>query len=72
MLFTGDIEEIAEKQILKEYSGKDTLKSNILKVGHHGSKTSSTEEFLKAVSPNIALIRCSEKIIHLDTPIITF
>lgn len=57
MLFTGDIEEIAEKDILKEYK-RDTeyLKSTVLKIAHHGSKTSTSEEFLSAVSPNIALI----------------
>jgi len=66
MLFTGDIEEVAEKQIVKEYKDKDILKSTVLKVGHHGSKTSSKEEFLKEVSPKFALIRCSEKIINLD------
>ena len=62
MLFTGDIEEIAEKQILQEY-GENTklLKSTILKVAHHGSRTSSTEEFLKAVTPQIALIGVGEK-----------
>lgn len=57
MLFTGDIEEIAEKQILQEYKNNvQILNSNILKVGHHGSKTSSTQEFLEAVKPKIALI----------------
>ena len=57
MMFTGDIEEIAEKQILKEYKNNlQLLKSTILKVGHHGSKTSSTQEFVKAVKPKIALI----------------
>lgn len=54
MLFTGDIEEVAERQILKEYS--DTLKSTVLKVAHHGSKTSSTDEFIESVNPKIALI----------------
>ena len=57
MLFTGDIEEIAEKQILQEYkSNLNILNSTILKVGHHGSKTSSIEEFIGAVRPKIALI----------------
>lgn len=56
ILLTGDIEEIAEKQILDEYKNSDALKSTILKVGHHGSKTSSTQEFLEAVKPKIALI----------------
>lgn len=57
ILFTGDIEEIAEKEILNEY--KNNLKvfdSTILKVAHHGSNTSSTNNFLKAVKPKIALI----------------
>ena len=56
MLFTGDIEKIAEKQILEEYQNTNILKSNIIKVAHHGSKTSSTKEFLNRVKPQIALI----------------
>lgn len=55
-IFTGDIEEIAEKSILQKYKNTNILKSTILKVAHHGSKTSSTEEFLNAVKPQIALI----------------
>ncbi len=55
-LFTGDIEEVAEKAILKEYKNTNILNSTILKVAHHGSKSSSTEEFLKAIKPKIALI----------------
>ena len=61
ILFTGDIEEIAEKKILQEYENKlDILNSTILKVGHHGSKTSSTENFIKKVNPKIALIGVGE------------
>ena len=57
MLFTGDIEETAEKQILQEYkNNKNVLNSTVLKVAHHGSKTSSTQEFLEQVKPKIALI----------------
>lgn len=57
MLFTGDIEEIAEKEILKlYYKNKELLKSDVLKVGHHGSKTSSTNEFLNIVNPKVAII----------------
>lgn len=55
MLFTGDIEEIAEKAILEKYKDS-SLEANILKVAHHGSKSSSTKEFLEAVKPKIALI----------------
>ena len=61
MLFTGDIEEIAEKQILQEYrNNMQILNSFILKVAHHGSKTSSTQEFIEAVNPKIALIGVGE------------
>ena len=59
MMFTGDIEEVAEKELVKLYSNNE-LKADILKVAHHGSKTSSTIEFLKAVSPKIALIGVGE------------
>ena len=57
MLFTGDIEEIAEKEMLKEYKENiNLLKATIIKVPHHGSKTSSTHEFLEAVNSSFALI----------------
>ena len=55
ILFTGDIEEIAEKEIVKTYK-TDELNATVLKVAHHGSKTSSTEEFIKKVNPKVALI----------------
>jgi len=58
MLFTGDIEEIAEKRLIEKY--KEKLKANILKLAHHGSKTSSIKEFLKYVKPQIALIGVGE------------
>lgn len=55
ILFTGDIEEVAEKGILSKY-GKNQLNATILKVAHHGSKSSSIQEFLDVVQPKIALI----------------
>lgn len=55
MLFTGDIEKEAEEAILKN-TDKNQLKSTILKVAHHGSKTSSINLFLENVNPRIALI----------------
>lgn len=61
ILFTGDIEEIAEKQILDEYKNSNILKSTILKVAHHGSKSSSIQSFLEKVEPQIALIGVGEK-----------
>lgn len=57
MLFTGDIEK-AEENLAKKY--KNELKSTILKVAHHGSKTSTSEKFLKYVEPQIALIGVGE------------
>jgi competence protein ComEC len=52
-LFTGDIYQSAEKEILDR--GLD-VNSGVLKVAHHGSKTSSSEEFIAEVSPEIAVI----------------
>lgn len=54
MLFTGDSEAETEKDLLKTY-GTD-LKSTILKVPHHGSKTSSDRSYLQAVAPDAGLI----------------
>ncbi len=53
ILLTGDIEEEAERAILA--SGAD-VRANVLKVAHHGSRTSSSTGFLLAVSPKEALI----------------
>ena len=49
MLFTGDAEGTVEKDMVASYGKK--LKCQVLKAGHHGSKTSSTAEFLKLVQP---------------------
>lgn len=51
-LFMGDAEKQVEEKILKN----NNLKANVLKVGHHGSNTSSSEKFLKSVAPEIAII----------------
>ena len=59
ILFTGDIEKVAEEEIIKKYKNNE-LKANILKVDHHGSKTSSIEKFIDLVSPQIALIGVGE------------
>ncbi|MCL2069103.1 MAG: MBL fold metallo-hydrolase [Oscillospiraceae bacterium] len=54
-LFTGDIEAWGERDVAK--SGQ-RLRANVLDVAHHGSQTSSTDEFLRAVRPQIAVISC--------------
>ena len=56
ILFTGDIEKIAETKMVSEYRHTNALESTVLKVGHHGSKTSSTQSFIELVNPQIALI----------------
>ena len=53
-LFTGDIEEQEEQKINNKYT--DYLISDIMKVPHHGSKTSSSKEFVDNVMPLFAII----------------
>lgn len=55
LLLTGDAEVEAEQQMLND---PVSLTSHILKVGHHGSYTSSTTEFLDAVQPEVSVIMC--------------
>jgi len=52
-LFTGDAEEEAEAEMLRSGLG---LQSTVLKVAHHGSKSSTTPRFLAAVKPQVAVI----------------
>jgi len=54
MLLTGDAEKESEERMVKTY--RTELKSSVLKVGHHGSNTSSSVAFLKAVAPEAAII----------------
>ncbi len=54
-LFTGDIEAEAESALLNE---RRLSHVDLLKVAHHGSKTSSTVAFLKTTTPNFAIISC--------------
>lgn len=52
-LFTGDAESLSEKEILKK--GLD-IKADVIKLGHHGSRTSSSLAFLKEVNPKYGVI----------------
>lgn len=54
MLLMGDASESVERRLLFEWP--QLLDVDVLKVGHHGSKTSTSEEFLRAVTPNVAVI----------------
>lgn len=56
-LFTGDAEVLSEKEMLKN---KTDLSADVLKVGHHGSTTSSSNDFLDAVNPTYAVISCGK------------
>ena len=58
-MFTGDAEQDAERYILKNYS-EEFLDCDVLKCGHHGSNTSSSIEFLQALTPKYAVISCGE------------
>lgn len=51
VLLTGDIEKSAEAQILSYYKDSEVLQAEVLVAPHHGSNTSSSTEFIKAVSP---------------------
>jgi competence protein ComEC len=53
-LFVGDAEIEAEEYLVERYA--DFLDSDVLKVGHHGSKSSSSDEFLDLVNPQIGII----------------
>jgi competence protein ComEC len=53
VLFTGDIDTLTEEKLMKS---PQTLASTVLKVGHHGSKYSTSDEWLNSVAPRMALI----------------
>ena len=57
VLFTGDISKKTEKELIDKYID---LKSDILKIAHHGSASSSCEEFLEKISPELAVISVGE------------
>ena len=56
-LFTGDAEEHSEEDMV---SSGESLKADVYKAAHHGSRTANTEDFLKAVDPQYVVISCGE------------
>ena len=64
-LFMGDAEKNSERDLVNRGYN---LKSTVLKVGHHGSQTSTTNEFLSKVSPKIAVISVGENNYSLPKP----
>lgn len=60
-LFTGDMENIdAAENDLVAYWGEEALRADVLKVGHHGARTSTSYHFLRSVSPSYAVISVGE------------
>lgn len=57
-LFTGDLEHEGERDIIEAYPH---LRADVLKVGHHGSKGSTSDEWLQHLKPSIALISAGER-----------
>ncbi len=64
-LFTGDITSKAEKELVSKESN---LASDVLKVAHHGSKYSTSDEFLEKVNPKIAVISVGKNSYGHPTP----
>ncbi len=58
-MFTGDAETDSEAEILEAFSASE-FNADVLKVGHHGSTTSTSAAFLKAVNPSLAVISCGK------------
>ncbi len=60
VLFTGDAEKTSEGEMLDRFRLTGQLDCDLLKVGHHGSDSSSSQAFLDAVTPDFAVISCGE------------
>ena len=56
-LLMGDAEKLSEREILKNGS---TIEANVIKIGHHGSASSSSKEFIEAANPEYAIISCGK------------
>ena len=60
VLYTGDMTSFAERELIHQAD----VDADVLKVGHHGSRDSSCDEFIKAVSPDYAIISCGENNVY--------
>ena len=61
ILLTGDVEGVGEVLLTERLRQKGISRIHVLKVSHHGSKYSSSEEFLKQTDPMLAVISCGQK-----------
>lgn len=60
MLFTGDIQGEGELDVMEKFRDMGILNVTVLKVSHHGSKNSTTEEFLFVTHPRVGIISCGK------------
>nr|WP_315480049.1 ComEC/Rec2 family competence protein [uncultured Rhodoferax sp.] len=72
-LLVGDIEAVQEARLVQAWQGTNHLRAAVLLVPHHGSKTSSTPEFLQAVAPQWALVQAGyrNRFGHPAAPVVT-
>ena len=56
--FGGDLDQAGEEKIIRKYPN---LQIDVLKAGHHGSKTSTSEVFMNKIKPSVALISVGER-----------
>ena len=56
LLITGDLQEEAINELIGHYRGSRLLNTDVYQVGHHGSHNATTEEFLEAITPKIAVM----------------
>lgn len=60
LLMTGDASKKSESALVAQYASSGKLRCDVLKVGHHGSDSSTSENFLAAVKPTMAIISCGK------------
>ena len=66
LLITGDLEDIAQQNLLAKYAGTNLLDADVYLVGHHGSKNGSSIDMLNKITPKIALIGVGDASRHLS------
>jgi len=65
LLITGDLEEPAQRSLIAKYNNTSLLDADVYVVGHHGSRNGTLPEFLKKITPKIALIGVGDPTHHL-------